>query len=117
MTYSTYEARGNGGPVVDGPNDLTLHYEPVLRLTEVRESRTPQRTLKAFTCCALNGAIPGGGSDSCNDKLENATHNSSRLGPAQEPAITGPAHRTLLDTRAGLGKRRPPPWGLRISIG
>jgi RHS repeat-associated protein len=55
VNYSNYDARGNVGRKIDGPNDLTFVYDAGERLTTVRESTGAQRTLKSFTYSGSNG--------------------------------------------------------------
>ncbi|HSL84883.1 MAG TPA: RHS repeat-associated core domain-containing protein [Thermoanaerobaculia bacterium] len=54
MTYSSYDARGHAGRVVDGPSDLTFTYDGAERVTQVRETGTGGRVLKALTYATTN---------------------------------------------------------------
>jgi len=57
VSYSTYDARGHAGQVVDGPNTLRLTYDGAERLTKVEESLGfgLWRPIKVFTFATANG--------------------------------------------------------------
>ena len=55
VTYSSYDARGHAGHVVDGPNDVTLLYDRGERLYQAKITNT-STLLKEFTFGTANSA-------------------------------------------------------------
>ena len=71
VTYSGYDARGHATTKVDGSSDLTFTYDRAERLTQVEETGTGGRVLKAFEYATANN-----GADLRQGKLWKATRHN-----------------------------------------
>jgi RHS repeat-associated protein len=60
VSYQNYDAMGHARRKLDGPNNLTYSWDRAGRLTQIRETGTGGRVLKAFTYGTDNGDLSNG---------------------------------------------------------